>query len=339
MSIRKIFKKFPVFPVILSCIFNSRNANGYYKKIGTVIPAMHSLHHSLIFIFLICCIFTAGCTQMFGADNRTDGTSDTSAPGSVAKYKQTLAQPEDTAKMIKIDTDVYNLGEVVEFVITNEKTSDLSCSNNPPSFSVRYQKGTGQWITRMGQENPAPGNTTKMKPGESTTPYRFVTTGWAPGRYRIVTDCGVSREILLRALPSLTPSGAPCPSTAGTSPFIRINAISDQYAGETFTISGTTSLAAGEELQYSIFAILPVPGNITPAKLVSNTLTVSGGSCGTNTWTVDGRIQVPGDYFIGISNRANTVSAVKRFTVLATARPTETATLPVKTAAPGISTG
>jgi hypothetical protein len=54
---------------------------------------------------------------------------------------------------------------------------------------------------------------------------------------------------------------------------------------------------------------------------------------------VDGLIQVPGDYFIGISNDANTISAVKRFTILAKERPTTTATLPEKISAPGITTG
>jgi hypothetical protein len=294
---------------------------------------------SLILLLLACILLTAGCTQPFAADNSTANSSAASAPQSIAKYKLTIAQPEDSAKLVNMDTDVYNLGEVVEFVITNEKTSDLSCLNDPPSFSVRYQKGTGQWVTRMGVENPPPGNTTRLKPGESTAPYRFVTAGWAPGRYRIVTDCGVSREILLRALPSVTPAGTSCPPAGNTTPFIRVNPVSDQYRGKTFTISGTTSLAPGEELRYSIFAVLPGTTNITAAKMVSSSTPVTGGSCGINTWSVEGVIDVSGDYFIGISNSANTVSAVRRFTVLDAARSTVTATLPEKTKAPGITTG
>ena len=121
---------------------------------------------SLILLLLACILLTAGCTQPFAADNSTTNSSAASAPQSIAKYKLTIAQPEDSAKLVNMDTDVYNLGEVVEFVITNEKTSDLSCLNDPPSFSVRYQKGSGQWVTRMGVENPAPGNTTRLKPGE-----------------------------------------------------------------------------------------------------------------------------------------------------------------------------
>jgi hypothetical protein len=290
----------------------------------------------LLLAFILC---TSGCTELFGADNSTANSTDRTTPASIAKYQRTLAQPQDTATMIKMDTDVYNLGEVVEFSITNEKSGDLSCKNTPPAFSVRYQKGSGQWITRMGDENPAPGNASKLKHGESTAPYRFVTEGWAPGRYRIVTDCGISREILLRALPSTTPVGTSCPPVTNTKPGIQVNPVSDQYAGERFTITGTTNLAPGEELRYSIFAIMSGTTNITSARLVSSTTMVSSGGCGTNTWFVEGVIAVPGDYFIGVSNNANTVSAVRRFTVLPEAHPTVTATLPLKTNAPGITTG
>lgn len=301
-----------------------------------------TLRISLIVLLLACILCTAGCMQPFAADNRSAAPSSTSTPPSIAKYQLTLAQPEDSATLIKMDTDVYNLGEVVEFVITNDRNRDLSCTNNPPSFSVRYQKGTGQWVTRMGDENPLPGNTTNLKPGESTAPYRFITTGWAPGRYRIVSDCGISREILIRSLPSLTLTVIPCPTKVNRSPYIQVNPVSDQNAGEIFTISGTTNLAADEELRYSIFAVssaTPSTTNITAAKLVSSTTVVSRGSCGTNTWSVSGEIQIPGDYFIGISDNANTVSDVRRFTVMQKARSTVTATLPEKINAPGITTG
>jgi hypothetical protein len=300
---------------------------------------MTLLRTTIILLLLFCILCTTGCTELSGTGNQTHNTSDTATPASVAKYQQTLAQPEESANLVKMDTDIYNLGEVVEFVITNEKTGDLSCTNDPPAFSVRYQKGTGQWVTRMGEESAAAGNITKLKSGESTPPYRFVTAGWDSGRYRIITDCGVSREILLRALPSVTPAGTPCPSATNASPFIKVNPVSNQNAREPFSITGTTSLAAGEELRYSIFALVSGTTNITSAKLVSSTTTVSAGKCGTNTWSIDGVIEIPGDYFIGISDNANTVSAVKRFTVLAKTRPTATSTLPEKIQTPGISTG
>lgn len=291
----------------------------------------------LALFLLICLVCSTACTQHLFNDNTTIGPPDISP--SVPEYKLTIAQPEESAKLVRMETDVYNIGEVVEFIIINEKNHDLSCSGNPPSFSVRYQKGTGQWITRMGEEHPAPGNTSSLRPGESTAPFRFITTGWAPGRYRIVSDCGVSREILLRPLPTATSAGTPCPPAVNTSPYIRVNPVSDQYAGEPFTITGTTNLAAGEKLQYSIFAIVSTTGTITSTKLVSSTTPIHAGGCETNTWSADGVITVQGDYFIGISNSDNTVSAIRRFSVLPESRPTVTATLPEKTNSPGISTG
>lgn len=293
---------------------------------------------SLLLLLLACVLLTAGCTMPFAAGNHTDNSTDTSTPASLAKYKQTIRQPEDSYQLITMDSDVYNIGEVVEFFIRNEKTGDLSCTHNPPAFSVRYQTGSGQWVTRMGGEDMTPGTTTILKPGESTAPYRFVTDGWAYGRYRIVTDCGVSREILLRELTPVTTTVPPCPPALNTSPYIRVNPVSDQYRGISFTIAGTTNLPAGTDLRYSIFAITSATTNLSTAKLVSSSTTVSEGSCGTNTWYVEGVIESSGDYFIGISNNANTVSAVRRFTVLPEARPTVTATLPEKSTAPGIST-
>jgi len=301
--------------------------------------AMTLLRTTTILLLLFCILCTTGCTVLSGAGNQTGNISDSSSPVSIAKYSRTLAQPEFSADMVQMDTDIYNIGEVVEFVITNKKTGELSCANNPPAFSVRYQKGTGQWVIRMGKESPAPGNTTKLKPGESTSPYRFVTDGWEPGRYRIITDCGVSREILLRAIPSATPTVTSCPAGTNRSPFILVNPVSSQYAGVPFAITGTTNLAPGEDLRYSIFAIVSATTNITSAKLASSFTTVSAGSCGVNTWSAEGVIDIPGDYFIGVSNNANTVSAVRRFTVLAEARPTGTHTPPEKMPSPGISTG
>ncbi|OPX65207.1 MULTISPECIES: hypothetical protein [unclassified Methanoregula] len=292
---------------------------------------LHSLTILLLVIGLVC---SAGCSELSGAGNRIPGESASGPTG-----RQTIAQPEDTARMIRMETDLYTTGDIVEFVITNEKSGDLSCRHDPPMFSVRYQKDTGQWVTRMGDENPPPGNTTTIGPGKSTEPYRFITTGWAPGRYRIVTDCDVSRDILIRAVPGTTPSGSSCPPGTNTSPFIRVAAVSDQRAGEPFAITGTTNLPAGEELRYSIFALLPLTGNVTSAKLVSSTTTVASGTCGVNTWSVNGIINVPGEYFIGISNSGNTISAVKRFTVLEKTAPAESVTLPERTGAPGIMTG
>lgn len=290
------------------------------------------------FIILIgCLLLSAGCTQPFGAGNQTTA-GQTAVLSPSATYRATIAQPEESAALIHMDTDIYNIGEVVELTVTNDKNYDLTCTNNPPSFSVRYQKGNGQWVTRMGTDNPPPGNESRLRPGESTETYRFVTTGWDPGRYRIISDCGVSREILIRPVPSLTPTPPVCPPATNTSPWIRITPFSDQYANNPFTIAGTTSLPAGDKLQYAIFSLGP-DGTATPEKLISSSTDISPGSCGTNTWYVEGEVQVPGIYFIGISDSANTISAVKRFAIMPSAPVPGTGTLLPTPAPPGITTG
>ena len=301
---------------------------------------MRTLHHSLFVVILVIGALTAGCMQLPLPGSPGNVTANATLPASIASYQRTIAQPEASSGMIRMDTDIYNIGEVVEFLITNDRANDLSCTGNPPSFTVRYQKETGQWVIRMGEEKQAGGTAMKLKPGESTAPYRFLTDGWAPGRYRIVTGCGISREFLLRPVPSVTTATpTSCIPPANATPFIRINPISNQGADIPFRISGTTNLPANEELRYSLFAILSRTTNITSARLTSSTITVYEGDCGTNTWFVEGVIRVPGDYFIGVSDSGNTVSAVRRFTVLEKTGTTETVTLPEETRVPGITTG
>lgn len=295
-----------------------------------------ALRTVLIPLLLISFLCTAGCMQPGVADSQTPAPS---TPPSIAKYQLTIAQPEDTSTLIQMDTDVYNLGEVVEFVIFNNKTRELSCTTNPPGFSVRYQKGTGQWVTRMGEETPSPGNTTILKPGESTMPYRFVTAGWAAGRYRIVTDCGVTREFLLRAIPAVTPPAPVCPPAGNTSPSIQVTSLRDQYAGEPFTIAGTTNLPAGQDLSYTLSARIPGTGTAAGTRLVSSQTPVYEGMCGINTWSVEGVIEIPGEYRIDISDRANTVSTFGRFFVLQEFQSAGTPAITVQETVPAISTG
>ena len=117
--------------------------------------------------------------------------------------KVTLHQPDATSAYIHADTDIYNIGEVVEFTVTNDGSRTLPCAGDPPSFSVKYQGVNGAWVTRMGYETPDTSKKSSLAPGASTTTYRFITGGWDPGRYRIVHDCGVVREFILKPNPAL----------------------------------------------------------------------------------------------------------------------------------------
>ena len=143
-----------------------------------------------------------------------------------ASYQVTIRQPEKTSDFVHMDTDIYNIGEVVEFFISNDGSGVLDCSRNPPSFVVQSQTITGSWTTRMGAEEPDTSTKSVLRPGESTRIYRFVTTGWDSGRYRLVSDCGVMREIILRPVPvpaEVSVAGADLNGTLNSTPEIAGN--------------------------------------------------------------------------------------------------------------------
>ncbi|MGA2917018.1 hypothetical protein [Methanoregula sp.] len=162
-------------------------------------------HRSVIILFVISIIFiiVAGCTTLFPGQNVTPAVTIPAGEFPVDSYKVTIHQPDATSSFIHMDTDVYNIGEVVEFTVRNDGSRTLDCAGDPPKFSVKFQGINGAWGIRMGNETPDNSQKSSLGPGASTTTYRFVTEGWAPGRYRIVHDCGVVREFILRPVPTL----------------------------------------------------------------------------------------------------------------------------------------
>ena len=71
-----------------------------------------------------------------------------------------------------MDTDVFNIGEVVEFYVVNEGSKPLTCLNDPPTYSVKFQSGSGRWATRMGTEVPVETNKTSLGHGKTSQMYR-----------------------------------------------------------------------------------------------------------------------------------------------------------------------
>ncbi len=270
----------------------------------------------IVCVILALVLLGAGCTS-FPADEANDTRSSNEDVQVPASYRVTLAQPDARADYIHMDSDVYNAGEVVEFVVTNDGLLPLSCTRTPPDFRVIFQTGSGRWATKMGPDFAAAGNVSYLQNGESTQVYRFISTGWEAGRYRIVSDCGPEREFLIRVLPTPAPTPTPCPVVDGTDsgPWIRIDPIGDQYAARPFTITGTTNLPVGQELRYTIFSVLESDKASSLDPRGSFTTLVEEGSCGTNSWSAMGEIQATGDFFVGISDADRKATAIKRFTV------------------------
>jgi len=278
---------------------------------------MPHLLRTLFILLLIGVLLTAGCTSL--VEDNGAGTNVTTEENQVpASYQATISQPDATSDLIRMDTDIYNAGEVVEFSVVNTGVLPLTCTNTPPDFGVTFQTGSGRWATRMGPDVPVEGNISYLQKGESTKTYQFVTDGWTPGRYRIVSDCGVEHEFLVRALPKITPTQAVCPpvNATNTTPWVKIDAVADQSLGRPFTIRGTTNLPAGTELKYSIFILASQEDATTLPTGAAFTTPVDEGSCGINTWSAMGEIQVAGEFFIAIADPDRKATAIKRFNVV-----------------------
>jgi len=262
-------------------------------------------------IIIIAFLLTAGCTTPSAKTSATVSVTPTPVQ-SVALYKVTIAQPDAYSGYIHMDSDVYNDGEVVAFMVVNDGKTHLVSPNDRPDFSVKFQTGHGTWATKMGTDTPAVSNATILAPGESSKVYRFIPAGWEPGRYRIISDYGIGRDILIRAVPKTPPTPA-CTMETNATPWITIDPIPAHTAGEQFTITGTTNVAPGQEMRYTIFApgqgtaLIPLgtPVSITPAA----------GPCGRNTWAADVMLPEPGTYIIGIAESTKTASALERFTI------------------------
>ena len=266
-----------------------------------------------LIIAMVCILLVVGCTSLVDEPNQTN-TTNPLLQQFPASYKVTIAQPDEKSRFIRMDTDVYNIGEVVEFYISSDGGRTLECSNDPPTFSVKFQTGSGRWATKMGTDTPVETTRIYLEAGKSTPMYRFITSGWEPNRYRIVSDCGVAREFILRHVP--VPEPTICPQIENEPLWVRINPVNEQFAGKKFSMSGTTNLAVGEELKYLVFpsGMLPKTQDMTNEKPLSTW--VSEGTCGENTWSVDLDIKNPQEYVLMISAGTRNATAIQRFTVL-----------------------
>jgi hypothetical protein len=280
------------------------------------------IRYSLIILLGISLLLTAGCTTSLSPANATASATPVATPShaqSAALYKVTVAQPDAYSRFIRMDSDIINAGEVVEFTVVNDGNSDLRSPNDNPGFSVIFQTGSGTWATKMGKDQPEVSNASRLRPGESSKVYRFLSEGWDAGRYRIVSDYGIERDFLIRAGPTPVPTPTPepamnCTPAANATPWIRIDPIPDHVAGEQFMIAGTTNIAAGRELRYQIFA--PGSGNTVVPLGEPVSLAVTEGSCGNNTWSVYVMFPEPSLYLIGVTDETKKATVLQRFMIL-----------------------
>jgi len=186
-------------------------------------------------LVMVAVLLAAGCTTEPTHDNRNGTISSpaVTAPTqkSSALYKVTIAQSNGThAEFIKIDSDVYNIGEVIEFSLQKRSDGTETCPDSPCSYRVAFQLKNGSW-----QELPEPiepMDTTVEGPRyfSSCTSMQFATTNWTGGMYRIQYHCGVSRKFNLVVPIRPTPTrdfSAGSKITVETEPEYTVNNIRD----------------------------------------------------------------------------------------------------------------
>lgn len=169
---------------------------------------MDPLRTVLILLLLAAEVLAAACVTQTISENPGSTTAapptQSAVPQSTGQYATTIALPGSShPEYFRMDSDVYNAGEVVEFYVVNEGAETLQCPNLQKSYAVD-KMDHGSWI-RL----PEPSETVSplisyMNPGERSRTFRFLTTNWTPGKYRIAFDCGVDREFTIRNVPPVT---------------------------------------------------------------------------------------------------------------------------------------
>lgn len=104
-------------------------------------------------------------------------------------------------------------------------------------------------------------------------------------------------------------------------PVVAFSQIGDKYPGDKFTITGTTNLAAGDNLMVEIYSSSFAPTSKTQSSGfsgVSGMIKVASGSGGMNNWSfdVDTSSFTPDEYIVKVSAVEQDMTATSRFNVL-----------------------
>lgn len=166
-------------------------------------------------LLVMASLLTAECTTTPVSENQTGihTPSREISPTITSKglYKVTITQQNGSRyDLIRLDSDVYNPGEVIEFSLLTDIKEIQPCEGDIFSFRVFFRSPDGSWEELPGPFEayhpyvaPQPASTAYPGMRPSVPAYRLVTTGWSPGHYKIQSDClQASHEFLLRNLSS-----------------------------------------------------------------------------------------------------------------------------------------
>jgi hypothetical protein len=113
---------------------------------------------------------------------------------------QEIIPPFDS---IRMDANVYNVGEVVDFSVFNENPGTGRCTDHPCSYRIaRLVKNESWQVLRTPLVTMLPFSGSTYYEG-SCQPMHFATNNWLPGRYRIQYRCGIFQEFVVREMPNV----------------------------------------------------------------------------------------------------------------------------------------
>jgi hypothetical protein len=157
----------------------------------------------ILALFVVCMLLAAGCSwNNSHQENKTSSIIQTTPYPwyTVTSTELNSSHPE----LIKMDADIYNIGEVIEVNLVSRYIQVDNCTVVPCSYCVAYQLENGSWYILPEPVEPMDTTVEGPRPHSSCESIHFATTNWSPGRYRIQFYCGVSREFILREVPKLS---------------------------------------------------------------------------------------------------------------------------------------
>jgi hypothetical protein len=138
------------------------------------------------------------------------GQQKPASPDPVTIEQQDTGQPDTDLQniippfdSIRMDANIYNVGEVVEFSVFNESPGTGRCTDHPCSYRIARLVKNESWQvlrTPLVTMLPFSGSTYYER---SCQPMHFATNNWLPGRYRIQYRCGIFQEFVVREIPKV----------------------------------------------------------------------------------------------------------------------------------------
>jgi hypothetical protein len=173
-------------------------------------PIFYKSQRRLVHAAVALCIVLATVLLTVGCIDRTTANIPTFIPtvtvnqmgivfNTSVSDETPIRSPSNThPEFIKMESDIYNTGEIIEFFVVNRSNDQNSCINSACSYRIAYLSDNGTWQLLSEPMEPLVYSVNGPQYRSSCQPVRIDTTKWTSGRYRIQYYCGISREFKIR---------------------------------------------------------------------------------------------------------------------------------------------